>query len=352
MRVFVTGATGFIGSHLVPRLLRDGHELLCLVRRPGTGRPLEEQGAATIQGDVTDRGSVERAMSGCDCVIHLANVYSFWEADRRTYAKVNVEGTRNVMECALAAAVPRVVHVSSAVIYGRPADLPFTEESPVGPVRFSEYARTKFEGDRIAWELHEQQGLPLVTIMPGSGSSLPLSNGSAVSRIHVSRRLRGPGDTRATGDYIRRLVRRSMPARIMEDSVLTFVHVRDVAEAIAHAAVRDDLSGVRFLVGARRLSLRELNRMVSEISGVPLPALRLPGSLAMAGAAFLTGLADRVGQPPPWGMSTDQIRTMKEGFQFDGGKAERELGFKARDPLETLRDTVEDIYSRRPELRK
>jgi len=306
MKVFVTGATGFIGSHLVPRLLRDGHELRCLVRRPGTGRPLEEQGAATIQGDVTDRGSIERAMSGCDCVIHLANVYSFWEADRRTYAKVNVEGTRNVMECALAAAIPRVVHVSSAVIYGRPTDLPFTEESPVGPVRFSEYARTKYEGDRIAWKLHEQQGMPLVTIMPGS--------------------VLGPGDTRATGDYIRRLVRRSMPARIMEDSVLTFVHVRDVAEAIARAAMRDDLSGARLLVGAQRLSLREVNRMVGEISGVPLPALRLPGPLATAGAALLTWLADRVGQPPPWGMSTDQIRTMKKGFEFDGGKAERELG--------------------------
>jgi len=306
MKVFVTGATGFIGSHLVPRLLRDGHELRCLVRRPGTGRPLEEQGAATIQGDVTDRGSIERAMSGCDCVIHLANVYSFWEADRRTYARVNVEGTRNVMECALAAAIPRVVHVSSAVIYGRPADVPFTEESPVGPVRFSEYARTKYGGDRIAWELHEERGLPLVTILPGA--------------------VLGPGDTRATGDYIRRLVRRSMPARIMEDSVLTFVHVRDVAEAIARAAARDDLSGTRLLVGAQRLSFREVNRMVGEISGVPLPALRLPASLAMAGAALLTWLADRIGQPPPWGMSTDQIRTMKEGFQFDGRRAERELG--------------------------
>ena len=306
MKVFVTGATGFIGSHLVPRLLRDGHELRCLVRRPGTGRPLEEQGAATIQGDVTDRGSIERAMSGCDCVIHLANVYSFWEADRRTYTRVNVAGTRNVMECALAAAIPRVVHVSSAVIYGRPADVPFTEESPVGPVRFSEYARTKYGGDRIAWELHEERGLPLVTILPGA--------------------VLGPGDTRATGDYIRRLVRRSMPARIMEDSVLTFVHVRDVAEAIARAAARDDLSGTRLLVGAQRLSFREVNRMVGEISGVPLPALRLPASLAMAGAALLTWLADRIGQPPPWGMSTDQIRTMKEGFQFDGRRAERELG--------------------------
>jgi len=245
-------------------------------------------------------------MSGCDCVIHLANVYSFWEADRRTYARVNVEGTRNVMECALAAAIPRVVHVSSAVIYGRPADVPFTEESPVGPVRFSEYARTKYGGDRIAWELHEERGLPLVTILPGA--------------------VLGPGDTRATGDYIRRLVRRSMPARIMEDSVLTFVHVRDVAEAIARAAARNDLSGARFLVGAQRLSFREVNRMVGEISGVPLPALRLPASLAMAGAALLTWLADRIGQPPPWGMSTDQIRTMKEGFQFDGRRAERELG--------------------------
>ena len=306
MKVFVTGATGFIGSHLVPRLLRDGHALRCLVRRPGAGRPLEEPGAATVTGDVTDRESIGRAMSGCDCVIHLANVYSFWEADRHTYAKVNVEGTRHVMECALAAAIPRVVHISSAVIYGRPTDLPFTEESPVGPVRFSEYARTKYEGDRVAWELHERRGLPLVTIMPGA--------------------VLGPGDTQATGDYIRRLVRRSMPARIMEDSVLTFVHVRDVAEAIALAAARDDLSGARLLVGAQRLSLRELNRMVGEISGVPLPALRLPGSLAMAGAALLTWLADRVGQAPPWGMSTDQIRTMKEGFQFDGGKAERELG--------------------------
>jgi dihydroflavonol-4-reductase len=66
--------------------------------------------------------------------------------------------------------------------------------------------------------------------------------------------------------------------------------------------------------------------MVGEISGVPLPALRLPGPLATAGAALLTWLADRVGQPPPWGMSTDQIRTMKKGFEFDGGKAERELG--------------------------
>jgi dihydroflavonol-4-reductase len=314
MRAFVTGATGFIGSHLVPRLLRDGHELRCLVRRPGAGRPLEEQGAATVQGDVTDPASLREAMAGCDWVLHLANVYSFWEPDPAIYARVNIEGTRNVLGCARAAGVTKVVHVSSAVVYGRPADVPFREESPVGPVRFTEYARTKYAGDRIAWDLQEKSGLPLVTILPGS--------------------VLGPGDSKPTGQYIQSLIRRRMPARVMEETVLTFVHVRDVAEAIVRAAEREGNLGERYLVGSERLSFGEINRMVSEISHVPLPALRMPGGLAAASARLLTWMADRTGQPPPWGMSVDQIRMMKEGFQFDGSKAERELGI-AYTPVRT-----------------
>ena len=300
MKVFLTGATGFIGGHLVPRLLRDGHELRCLVRRAEAGRRLEALGVATVTGDVTDRASIERALPGCDCVAHLANVYSFWERDRGVYARVNVEGTRHVMEGALAARIPRVVHVSSCVVFGRPKDVPFTEASEPGPERFSEYARTKYEGDRVARELHEKHGLPLVTIMPGA--------------------VVGPGDTKTTGDYVRSLVARRMPARVMEGSVLTFVHVRDVAEAIARVVGRDDLSGARYLVGAERLTFGEINRMVGEIAGVPLPALRMPDGMAMAGAALLTALSGLTGQPPPWGMSTDQIRTMKQGFAFDGGE--------------------------------
>ena len=77
MKVFVTGATGFIGGHVVPRLLRDGHELVCLVRRPEAGRALEARGATAVAGDVTDRAAVERALPGCDCLVHLANAYSF-----------------------------------------------------------------------------------------------------------------------------------------------------------------------------------------------------------------------------------------------------------------------------------
>ena len=321
MKVFVTGATGFIGGHVVPRLLRDGHELVCLVRRPDAGARLRAQGAAVVAGDVTDRASVERALPGCDCLVHLANVYSFWERDRSVYAKVNVEGTRHVMEGALAARIPRVVHVSSCVVFGRPAQVPFTEASAPGPARFSEYARTKHVGDLVARELHERRGLPLTTIMPGA--------------------VVGPGDSKATGDYVRALLARRLPARVMEASVMTFVHVRDVAEAIARAAARDGLSGARFLVGAERLTFGEVNRLVREIAGVPLPALAMPDWLATAGAAALTALSGLTGQPPPWGMSTDQIRTMKHGFAFDGGRAARELGF----PYTPVRTAIEEMVA-------
>jgi dihydroflavonol-4-reductase len=328
MKILLTGATGFIGGHVVPRLLRDGHELRCLVRSPDKARHLEAQGATLVAGDVTDRASVERAMPGSKGLVHLANVYSFWERDRGVYARVNVEGTRHVMEAALAAGVPRVVHVGSCVVFGHPPVEPFTEASEPGPEHFSEYARTKHAGDLVARELHEQRGLPLVTVIPGA--------------------VVGPGDTKATGDYVRALVERRMPARVMEGRVLTFVHVRDVAEAIARAVARDDLVGERYLVGSERLTFGEVNRLVAEIAGVPLPALAMPDGLAMAGAAVLTALSGLTGQPPPWGMSTDQIRTMRHGFVFDGTKAQRELGITYTPVRTAIEEMVAGIRAEAP----
>ncbi len=321
MKAFVTGATGFIGPHVVGRMASAGHELRCLVRRPEAGRALEERGARVIAGTVLDAGALREGMRGCDWVVNLANVYSFWERDRRVYGQVNIEGTRCVMEAALAANVPKVVHVSSAVVYGRPAEVPFTEGSAVGPVHPSEYARTKYEGDKLAWRLREERGLPLVTVMPGA--------------------VLGPGDPKATGRYLRDLVRRRLPARVMEDSVLTFVHVRDVAEAIVRAAEKEGNVGEKYLVGGQRLAFREVNQLVREIAGVAPPPMRLPDSMVMAMARALTWVADRVGRPPAWGLSVDQIRTMKMGFQFDGGKAERELGIVYTPIREALREAIE-----------
>ena len=306
MKVFITGATGFIGTHLLQRLAQTEHELYCLIRPTSHVHILEELGATLIVGDVTDRKSLHAGMKGCDWVMHLANVYSFWEPNRQIYTEVNIEGTRNVMECALEAEVTKVVHVSTALVYGKPADYPFTEKSPVGPVWFSEYARTKYAGDLIARELYEKEGLPLVILYPGS--------------------VLGPGDQKSSGQYIQDLLHRRTPARILEHAILSFVHVRDVAEAIVKATERDDNIGEKYLIGKHNLSMQEVNETIATISGVPLPKLRLPDALVMANASLLTWLAALLKKPPMWGMSTDQIRTMQEGFRFDGSKAERELG--------------------------
>jgi dihydroflavonol-4-reductase len=306
MKVFITGATGFIGTHLVRRLAQDEHELHCLVRRTSQIRTLEELGAVLITGDVTDMNSIRQGMQSCDWVMNLANIYSFWEPDNRGFGNVNIEGTRNVLECALEMGVSKVVHVSSVVVYGKPPECPFAEESQVGPVRFSEYARTKYEGELIAWELYEQRGLPLVVIYPGS--------------------VLGPGDNKATGQYHRNLIAGRMPARLFEDSVLTYVHVRDVVEVIVRAAEEADNIGEKYFACGQQLSMREINEMVCDIAGVPLPELAQPDRQVMANAALMTRLAEATKKPPLLGMSIDLVRTTKEGFMADGSKAERELG--------------------------
>jgi dihydroflavonol-4-reductase len=261
-------------------------------------------GAFLATGDVTDKDSVLEGMRGCDWVVNLANVYTFWEPEERIYTHVNVEGTRVVMECALETGVSKVLHASSMVVYGKPADVPFTEESPVGLVRFSEYAETKYQGDLAAWDLYQSKGLPLVMVYPAA--------------------VLGPGDHKATGQYIQDLIHRRRPATAFQDSIMTYVHVGDVAEAIVQVLEKENTIGGKYLIGKERLSNRELSEMISEISQVPLPRMQLPDSVVLVIARLLTGLAALTKKPPYLGL--DWCRTAKEGFQGEGTKAERELG--------------------------
>lgn len=306
MKVLVTGATGFIGSHTAERLAQSGHELRCIARRTSDTGRLKRLGAALTFGDVTDRGFLLDSMRGCDWVLNIAAAYAFWLPRKRTFAEVNVGGARNVMECALEAGISKVVHVSTVAIYGKPADRPFTEESTVGPTRFSEYARTKYEGDLIAWDLCKTKGLPLVMVYPGGAL--------------------GPGDPKATGEYIQNLINGRLPATVFADVLFPWVHVRDVAEVIVRAVEKEGNIGEKYLAVGQNLTFGQINQMIAEISGVALPKLKMPNSLAMANAVLLTLLADIVKKPPLWGMALDKIRTMGEGAEVDGSKTERELG--------------------------
>lgn len=321
MRLLLTGATGFIGQRLVRRLASTPHTLRCLVRNPEKAQTLL-RGVELVQGDVTDPASVRQSLAGCEAVIHLANIYSFWERDSQVYRAVNVGGTRQVLEAALEAGVSRVVHISSAVIFGKPAQSSFTEESQPGPERFSEYAHSKYEGDQLAWALRKR-GLPLVVLYPAS--------------------VLGAGDPKGSGQYLADLVRGRMPARVLEDSVLTWVHVADVAEAIALAVDQPGIEGQEYIIGREQLSLGQFNQLVRELSGAVLPRLNLPDTTVMPLAWLLTALARLTGKPPLWGLAVDQVRTVQAGFCADGHRAERELGLVYTPIRQAIEEAIAEL---------
>lgn len=311
MKTLVTGGTGFLGRDVVRRLAGPAHEVRCLVRRtsdPTALAQLAGLGVHLVWGDLADKKSLFEGMKGCDRVLNVGAAYSFWTREPRSYRAANVDGVRNVMESALEAGVSKVVHVSTVIVYGKPAESPVNESTPVGPVRFSEYAETKYEGEVVAWRMHQTKKLPLVVVYPGG--------------------VLGPGDPKASGDYVRNLMNRKMPATVFDKVPFPWVHVRDVADGIIRAAEKENNIGQKYLLVAENLTFGQINQLVSEISRVRLPRLRMPTPMAVVSAAMLTALSRITRRPPPWGMSSDQIRTMKEGLIVDGGKAVRELGLK------------------------
>jgi dihydroflavonol-4-reductase len=333
MRIFITGGTGFIGLHSVRRLADTDNQITCLVRKSSNTSQLEGLGVDLVVGDVTDPDSTYRAIKGHDCVINLANIYSFWEPDHRIFKAVNIDGTRNVMEASLEAGVSKVIHISTGGIFGKPEDVPFTEESEVGPKRFCIYFRTKYEGDLIAWELYKSKGLPLVMVYPMA--------------------VLGSGDPKPTGQYIMRIIKRRLPARVLENCTFTFVHVKDVAEVIYRAAIKENNIGEKYLAGKFQYTFGEINRMISEISDIPLPRMKLPNFLMIPNAWVLTRIADIIRRPPIWGMAVDQIRVMKEGLRADGSKAEKELGIEYTPIYDAINDAVTSFQQEksRPEAR-
>ncbi|MFZ5786704.1 MAG: NAD-dependent epimerase/dehydratase family protein [Acidobacteriota bacterium] len=313
MRVFVTGGTGFIGSRTVRRLSAEGHQLRCLVRPRSDRRTLDEVKAEPAPGDVTDPHSLAAGVAGCDAVVNIAAAYDFWVPDRGVYERVNVQGMRNLMEAAIAARVRKVVHVSTAAVWGE-APWPITERSELGAACATAYARSKRVGDQVARDLADASGVPLVTIHPGA--------------------VTGEGDPKASGKYLDMLRRGRLPAQIMPSRSFSFVYVGDVAEAICRALDKPDNDGEKYIVVAENRTWGEVNRMACEIAGSRLPLLTLPDWLTELNARLLTALADLVKRPPLMNLALDQVLLMKQGLSCDGNKAARELGL-AYTPLRT-----------------
>ena len=327
MHIFLTGATGFIGKHTARRLISAGHTLRALVRDPRRLDGLLPLGLEPVFGSLDDVPALREGMAGCDCAVHLAGQYAMWHPRPETFRQVNVDGTRNVMLAAVDSGVRKVVHMSTVAVWGKPAQAPFDEDTPPGPRLLSAYARSKAEGERVAWEIAGQHNLPLTVLYPG---------------ITL-----GAGDDRASGQYIQLLVFRRTPSTIFHNSPATYVAARDVAEAVLLAAENPASAGRRYLIGRETLLGREFAALVSQLSGVRLPPLRLPDWLIRAASYPFTALAALTRTQPLWTLSIDAGRTLQAGFHFDGSRAERELGLQYTPIRDALSEAIFDYRKNR-----
>lgn len=323
--IALTGATGFVGTEVLARLLREpGLELRCLVRRTSDVRKLEAMGprVSLWEGDVCDPASLGDFVRGAWGVINLAGYRDFWSRDRGHYYALNTQGAENVFVAAIDANAKKVVQVSTPLAFGVPDRVPFDEDTTAGP-HPSDYARSKHLGDEAGWRLHREQGLPLTV-------------------VHLAAVI-GAGDPRPTME-VRRAVERRLPVLVGADTIYTYVHVRDAAEAIVRALLTPKSLGRRYLIGTERASTREYFEIIGDLADVPVPRWNLPEAALLPIARILEKLAQRTGRRPP--LPVDILKTTAAGsLVFDGSRAKDELGMEYTPLREALREAVEEIQA-------
>ena len=169
MKYFVTGATGFIGGHLIAKLLARGDQVTCLVRNPDKAVSLAKQGVTLVKGDVADRATMREAMRGVDGVFHIAALYKLGLEFKDQMAAVNVDGTRHTLEAAVEAGVPKIVYTSTMAVFGNTHDQVVDETYRVEMQSLaSEYERTKWAAHYEVAVPLQQKGAPLVIVQPGT----------------------------------------------------------------------------------------------------------------------------------------------------------------------------------------
>lgn len=321
--LLVTGATGFVGSHFVERMLIEtDYQIRCLVRdTKQLGRLTAYRNKIQwVAGDISDIESLAAAFDDVWGVVNLAGYREFWSRKSNHYYAVNEQGAKNVFMAALEAGVEKAVQVSTPLAFGVPKIIPFNEGSPAGK-HPSRYGHSKYLGDNAAWELHQKAGLPL-------------------SIVYLAAVI-GAGDDKATME-VRRAVEGNMPALVGADTTYTYVYLGDAVESIAQALMREETIGERYLVGTERATTREYFNLIGDLAGVSMPDLNIPESILKPIASVME-LASRVTGVRPM-LPLDVLKTTSAGsLLFDGSKAQKGLGINYT-PLSTaLAESVEEI---------
>ena len=319
MKALVTGATGFVGSHLVRQLVQAGYAVRVLYRSAQKLAQFAELELETAQGTLDDVAALERACARCDLVFHAAAKADYWkDDDRDALWRINVDGTRNLLAAAQAAGVRRVIFTSSASTIGlRPGAEPADESDAfkLERDRFP-YAHSKWQAEQVAAEF-AAAGMDIVTLNPAV--------------------IIGPGDLNAiSGSFIIEAARYQWltPA---SSGGLAVIDARDVARAHIQAVERG-ASGERYILSAANLSYRQWFKLIAAACHARPPLFAMPDALLEPTARAIELLRSLGIQTP---MDANQTRLGKEHVYFDAGKANRELGA----PEISIEDSLRDTYA-------
>jgi nucleoside-diphosphate-sugar epimerase len=321
VRVFLTGATGFIGGEVARQLRGRGDEVVCLARNLEKARALNALGCQILGGDLGDEAAIRAGMEGCDAVIHAAAMYEVGipASQRPAMHDANVAGTERVLRAALEARVPKVVYVSTVGIFGNTHG-EVVDESYQHPGKHftSYYEETKLEAHRIAERMASDEGLPCVIVQPGG--------------------VYGPGDTSQVADLLEQFLSGRLPLMPFPELGICLSHVEDVAAGIV-LALDQGRVGESYVLSGPATTMREAIEVVARLSGRRPPRGALPTPLIKAMTPIGPLVGKLMGQPP----NLRELISSADGVTFWASheKASRALGYSPRGLEEGLRQTLE-----------
>jgi len=316
MKVFITGATGFVGSHVARLAAEQGAELRLLTRKTSNLAHLPKN-AELVSGDLREPAGFASALRGCDALLHIAADYRLWVPDPADMYKANVEGTRELLRLAREAGVPRVVYTSSVATMGfDKAGTVVDETTPVSEANMiGHYKRSKWMAEQVALEA-ARAGQQVMILNP----TTPI----------------GALDTKPTptGRIVVDFLNRNFPAYV--DTGLNLVDVREIARTHLVALERGT-PGERYILGGENLTLKQILDRLAAITGLPSPKHKVPHAVAMAFAFFEENFTGRLRGKEPRA-TVEAVRMGKKMMFASSAKAERELGFEVKPVENALRD--------------
>jgi dihydroflavonol-4-reductase len=320
MKCFVTGATGFLGSHVARQLQDRGAELRLLVRRSSRTDNVEDLQADRVVGDLRDVESLKRGMAGCEFVFHVAADYRLWAIHGKELYESNVEGTRNILQAARDSHVRRVVYTSSVATMGFGNNGHMTDETtPVSLENMiGDYKRSKFMAEQVVMEA-ARDGHNVVMVNP----TTPI----------------GERDIKPTptGQIVVDFLKRKFPAYV--DTGLNLVDVIDCARG--HLLAMEKAAPCeRYILGGENLTLKQILDKLAAITGLPSPSIRLPYAVAYATGVVDTLVTGKIRQREPR-VTLDSVRMGRKKMFASSAKAERELGWNPGPVDGALRRAVE-----------